>query len=60
MLIHSHLEVGGFVKTSEKYTHPNIQYADDMVTMPLQCGTQWDALSHIFNEGKMWNGYENW
>ena len=25
MLIHSHLEVGGFVKTSEKYTHPNIQ-----------------------------------
>ena len=41
-----------------KHTHPNIQYADDMVTMPLQCGTQWDALSHIFNEGKMWNGYD--
>ena len=41
-----------------KHTHPNIQYADDMVTMPLQCGTQWDALSHIFNNGKMWNGYE--
>ena len=40
-----------------KHTEPNIQYADDMVTMPLQCGTQWDALSHIFNNGKMWNGY---
>ena len=26
MLAHSHLELGGFVKTSEKYTHPNIQY----------------------------------
>ena len=26
MLAHSHLEVGGFVKTSDKYLHPNIQY----------------------------------
>src|SRR5580704_17676158 len=34
-----------------------IRYAYDMVTMPLQCGTQWDALVHIFNGEKMWNGY---
>ena len=34
-----------------------IRYADDMVSLPLQCGTQWGALSHIFNNGKMWNGY---
>ena len=26
MLVHSHLELGGFVKTSNKYSHPNIQY----------------------------------
>ena len=26
MLAHSHLELGGFVKTSDKYNHPNIQY----------------------------------
>ncbi len=26
--------------------------------MPLQSGTQWDALAHIFFEGKMYNGYE--
>ena len=26
MLAHSHLELGGFVKTSDKYLHPNIQY----------------------------------
>ena len=26
MLAYSHLEVGGFVKTSGKYTHPNIQF----------------------------------
>ena len=35
-----------------------IRYADDMVTMPLQCGTQWDALGHIFFGEKMWNGYD--
>jgi len=36
----------------------NIRGADDMITMPLQCGTQWDALSHIFYYDKMWNGYD--
>jgi kynurenine formamidase len=35
-----------------------VRYADDMVTMPLQCGTQWDALGHIFFGDKMWNGYD--
>jgi kynurenine formamidase len=33
-------------------------YADDAVYMPLQCGTQWDSLSHIFHHGKMYNGYD--
>jgi len=35
-----------------------LRYADDMVSMPLQCGTQWDALGHIFFDDKMWNGYD--
>src|SRR6201988_4703876 len=35
-----------------------IRYADDMVSMPLQCATQWDALGHIFFGEKMWNGYD--
>lgn len=30
---------------------------DDMVIMPLQCGTQWDALSHVVFEDKIFNGY---
>jgi kynurenine formamidase len=34
-----------------------LRYADDAVSMPLQCGTQWDALGHIFYDDKMWNGY---
>src|SRR5579862_203309 len=28
-------------------------YADDMVTMALQCATHWDALSHAFYDYKM-------
>ena len=35
-----------------------LRYADDMVSLPLQCGTQWDALGHIFFDDKMWNGYD--
>ena len=34
------------------------QYADDAVSLPLQCGTQWDSLAHVFNSDKMWNGYD--
>src|ERR1019366_9273897 len=42
------------------YTAPEdiIAAADDMVTMPLQCGTQWDGLGHVFYENSMWNGYD--
>src|SRR6516165_5635569 len=35
-----------------------IRAADDMVVMPLQCGTQWDGLGHVFYENTMWNGYD--
>ena len=31
-------------------------YSDDIVFMPTQCGTQWDSLSHIFWQGRMYNG----
>ncbi len=30
--------------------------ADDVVSMPLQCSTQWDGLGHIFDHGVAWNG----
>ena len=35
----------------------SLGFADDMVIMGTQTGTQWDALSHIFHKGRMWNGY---
>jgi kynurenine formamidase len=30
--------------------------ADDVISMPLQCSTQWDGLGHIFDHGAAWNG----
>ena len=35
-----------------------IRSADDIVIMPMQCGTQWDGLGHIFFDNHMWNGYD--
>ncbi|HWH25040.1 MAG TPA: cyclase family protein [Pseudolysinimonas sp.] len=34
---------------------PGLRWADDAIHMPLQSGTQWDALSHIFYNDKMYN-----
>ncbi|WP_021594116.1 cyclase family protein [Actinomadura welshii] len=31
-------------------------YSDDILVMDNQAGTQWDSLSHIFWDGRMWNG----
>jgi kynurenine formamidase len=33
--------------------------ADDFISMPLSCSTQWDGLGHIFDYGKTWNGKES-
>lgn len=30
--------------------------ADDFISMPLSCSTQWDGLGHFFDYGKTWNG----
>lgn len=35
-----------------------IRSADDIVLFPLQCGTHWDGLGHIFYGNHMWNGYD--
>jgi kynurenine formamidase len=38
--------------------HRKIRGTDDIIIMPLQCGTQWDGLGHIMYENFMWNGYD--
>lgn len=37
---------------------PYIRAADDMVILATHGATHWDALSHVFFEEKMWNGYD--
>jgi kynurenine formamidase len=54
--IHFMLQDGGDVLAGAQDGIPGgFRYADDAVTMPLQCGTQWDALSHVFYDGRMYN-----
>ena len=56
--VHSMLADGGDWAAGQRPFANGIGGADDIVTMPLQCATHWDALSHIFDRGKMWNGYD--
>ncbi|HEX6868605.1 MAG TPA: cyclase family protein [Candidatus Limnocylindrales bacterium] len=35
-----------------------IRGTDDLLILPLQSGTQWDALSHIIFDGRIYNGYD--
>jgi kynurenine formamidase len=34
-----------------------VGFSDDMIIMPTHCATQWDAISHCFVDGQMYNGY---
>lgn len=53
--IHTMLVDGGDAISGAQQLPGGFCYADDAVTMPLQCGTQWDALAHVFYDGKMYN-----
>lgn len=33
------------------------RFNDDMIIMPLQASTQWDALSHVYYDGQLYNGF---
>jgi kynurenine formamidase len=46
---------GGDAVSGAQQAPGGLCYADDSITMPLQCGTQWDALSHISYDGRMYN-----
>ena len=54
--IHLMLADGGdALAGAQDFLPGGFNYADDAVLMPLQCGTQWDALSHVFYDGRMYN-----
>lgn len=35
---------------------PGVCYSDDVIHMPLQSATQWDALGHVHYDGQLYNG----
>jgi kynurenine formamidase len=55
--LHVMLQDGGDIASGAQDYLPQLRYTDDAAYLVLQCATQWDALSHIFHEGQMYNGY---
>ncbi len=65
--VHLMISDGGDIHDDDAYLRDNrmtkdgsdryLRATDDLIIMPLQSGTQWDALAHIFFEGRMYNGF---
>lgn len=34
-----------------------MRFNDDVIVMPLQAATQWDALAHVYYDGELYNGF---
>jgi kynurenine formamidase len=56
--IHRMMLTGGDFSSGAVKLPGGVGFSDDMIIMPTHCGTQWDALSHCFVDGKMYNGYD--
>ncbi|MGB6181057.1 MAG: cyclase family protein [Rhodococcus sp. (in: high G+C Gram-positive bacteria)] len=54
--VHTMLDTGTDAAAGNQGFPHGIGGADDVVSMPLQCSTQWDGLGHIFDHGRAWNG----
>lgn len=54
--VHTMLDTGTDAAAGIQGFPHGIGGADDVITMPLQCSTQWDGLGHIFDHGMAWNG----
>lgn len=56
--LHQMLATGTDAMLGRQDETVGLRYADDAINLPTQAATQWDALSHVFLEDKMWNGYD--
>src|SRR5436309_8257783 len=54
--VHTRLDTGLEAERGTQGLPHGIGGADDVISMPLQCSTQWDGLGHIFDHGMAWNG----
>lgn len=46
-------ELAGF------FSENPFRFNEDMIIMPLQAATQWDALSHVYYEDQLYNGFSS-
>ncbi|WUI27454.1 cyclase family protein [Mycobacterium sp. NBC_00419] len=53
----SWLKNPGAVQLSSYSRNGPMRFNDDMIIMPLQAATQWDALSHVYYEDKLYNDF---
>ncbi|MEB3061886.1 cyclase family protein [[Mycobacterium] zoologicum] len=42
---------------SDYFVDNPFRFNDDMIVMPLQAATQWDALSHVYYDDQLYNGF---
>lgn len=54
--VHTMTDTGVDAERANQGFPHGIGGADDVISMPLQCSTQWDGLGHIFDHGFAWNG----
>lgn len=54
--VHTMTDTGTDAERGNQGFPHGIGGADDVISMPLQCSTQWDGLGHIFDRGFAWNG----
>lgn len=55
--IHTMLWDGGDIAAGAQDHLDALRFTDDAAYMVLQSSTQWDALAHIYFDGKMYNGH---
>jgi kynurenine formamidase len=54
--LHHMIWDGGDILAGAQDHIDEVRYTDDAAYIILQSSTQWDALAHIFHDGKMYNG----
>ncbi len=55
--VHYMVQDGGDIALGAQDDLPQLRYTDDALSMPLQSATHWDAFSHVFHQGAMYNGF---
>ncbi len=55
---HNVIDEGFWDRGEGKEFPGGLHYADDVATIYTQGSTQYDALGHVWYDGKIWNGYD--